>query len=521
MKKKFIYFMDFPLNIGGANKVLLTQAKIMQQRGHQVLVVIPNDKVKGHAVEYDQICNEYKLRAVTACYSIATCMEQIAIIDVLENYDIMRLLIEEYKPDLIHSTQLNITVELVARELGVPHLMNIYQTDENAFLIDWLNVYPRYHMADSVLLSKRWGSGLGISSRCIRVAYERRKSLLEACSWKEKDFLNIISIGTICERKNQIEIIKFVLMCKYNGYNVQLTLLGKCDEAYEEKCRQYVKENELQDNVIFVGFTLNIEDYLGRADLFILASMVESYPGVLVESMANRIPVVSTPVAGVPELLKDGYNGFLTEGYGASDIYEAFLRLQQYRKCGQIMKIVENAYITYIKHHTYSVVGEQLENYYQWIMEDYCENRDLQLKVEDIAQIFDRFICEKKLAITTEKVRRSIWFLYHVFVLLRKQCNKKVVIWGAGEWGETILEWLHHLGGDEIEIMGFIDMKKQGEYLGYPIIQDRDNVIKECGVIFVAVARGKDCLDIMSYLDKRGKVRNRDYFMVINGPMRI
>ena len=77
--KKILYFADFPSVVGGSNKVLLTQAHIMQQKGYEVLVVIPNDANNFHVPEYDQICRSYGLSAVMAKFSIATCMEGINI----------------------------------------------------------------------------------------------------------------------------------------------------------------------------------------------------------------------------------------------------------------------------------------------------------------------------------------------------------------------------------------------------------------------------------------------------------
>lgn len=521
MGKKIMYFMDFPLSIGGANKVLLMQANIMQKRGYETLIVIPDDRLKGHIAEYDQICEEYGLRVLTTVYSIATCIEHIAIMDVIAACDPVRQLVETFKPDLIHSTQLNITVELVARELKVPHLMNIYQADINEFLINWINVYPQYHMADSLLISERWGKGLGITSRCIRVAYEKRKTTVKSCGWEKQEAVNIISIGTLCERKNQLEIIKFVLRCKKEGRDVRLLFLGRCDNPYGEQCKKYAENNMLQDYVIFAGFVMNVEDYLCGANLLIVSSRVESYPGVIVESMANRVPVISTPVAGVPELLKDGENGFLTKGYESDDIYNTFLRFQCCQEYGKLTQIVDNAYSTYLEHHTCQVIGKQLEEYYQWIMDDYHKKNKNLLKAAELQQIFAQYMDRKELDISTAEVRRSIWFLHHVFLYLEKKNNKKVVIWGAGSWGNIFLKWVRYLGGDQIEIIGFIDIRKQGNYLGYPIVQDKDDAIKICGAIFVAVACEQDRLDIMLYLDERGKVRNKDYFMAINGPVRL
>lgn len=223
--KRILYFLDFPFNIGGSSKVLLTQAFIMKQKGFQVKVVIPNDDNGHYAPAYDQLCNQKGLLSTTSHYHIYTTVEDINIMTVLEEYDEIKGIIEAYRPDLIHSCQINIAVELAARELRIPHLMNVYQIDIDTFHIKWMDLYPSYHCADSLLYSKCWAEGLGISSRCIRVAYDRQRKQA-FISNKGKGVINIISIGVICERKNQMEIIKFVLECKRRGPTVRLIVVG-------------------------------------------------------------------------------------------------------------------------------------------------------------------------------------------------------------------------------------------------------------------------------------------------------
>lgn len=510
--KKILYFADFPSIVGGSNKVLLTQAYIMQQRGCEVFVVIPNDANNFHAPEYDQICKSYGLNAGTAHFPIATCMEGIDILEVMETYDGIKKMISDYKPDLIHSTQLNIAVELVARELKIPHLMNIYQTDRQEFLINWLNVYPKYHSADSELFSRRWGEGLGIASRCVRVAYEMKNKVLEKGTDKTGG-VNIITIGILCERKNQLEIIRFILKCRIHKKKVRLVLLGENNSLYGEQCKKFVLENGLQDVVIFAGFVLNIEDYLEKADVFILASKVESYPGVLVESMANRVPIISTPVAGVPELLRNGENSFLTNGFAAEDIYQAFMQYEEYEIQGRVSQITDRAYDTYLSYHTYSQVGSRLEDYYEWIVRDYGEEERTYLQMEDVAQIFNQYKHDKK--------ADDIWFFYHVLMLIEKKENKKVAIWGAGICGKKLMKKLTVFGNFQLELAGFIDTNKKGCYLGYPIFQDKDYALEICGTVFVAVLDECARLEIMDYLDQHRKERNRDYFMFVNEPVRI
>ncbi len=516
--KNIVYFLDFADVVGGSNKVLLTQAYIMKQRGYRVRMVIPGREGKKPLEELYEICERYGLETVTAHYTVATCMENIDILKALGDYKEIVGLLAADRPDIVHSAQLNIAAELAARDLGIPHLMNIYQVDEEAFYLDWLGVYPRYHSADSYLFARRWGKGLEIPSRCIRVAYEGDES--NGSTRRIKDHITVLSIGVFCEHKNQLEILKFVLQCKNSGRKVKLIFLGADDNAYGKKCREFVKQNELSEEVTFEGFVLNIEDYFREADLFILASKVESYPGVIVESMANKIPIISTPVAGVPELLVNKENGFLSKGYKACDLCEAFWTYMDFREKDRMAQIVENAYTTYLDNHTYAVVGDQLDDYYRWIIKDHSSKKTPCLTAGEIENIFQKTIVDRNLGDIEPQTKNLIWFLYHAFSAIEQKDNKKMIIWGAGLWGSRVLEWVHAWKGN-IEFAGFIDLNKQGTHLGYSILEKTEDAIEESGTIIVAMRDIETILEIMHCLDMHKKVRNKDYFLTCNAPIRI
>lgn len=515
---KILYFLDFPYSVGGSDKVLLKQAYIMGQRGNKVTIVISNDKYGNHACEYDVLCSEYGLRAVTASFPVATCMEAIDILYSIDQYEEIYELIKKDSPSLICSTQINVTVELVARELQIPHLMNIYQADEDSFRIPWLDVYPHYHSVDSELFSKMWGNGLGIPSKCIRVPYESSSGYVSVLK-KSGTPLRIVSIGILCERKNQLEIIKFILKCKNNGMQMFLTFLGEDTTPYGDCCKKFVKENNLEEEIIFKGFVLDVDEYLDKSDLMVFASKVESYPGVIVESISKGVLVLSTPVAGIPELMKDGYNCFLTQGYQCEDIYEAFQRYLKCKRENKIQEIIENAYKTYENEHTYQVVGSELEKYYRWILESY-QIQKRYMKIEEIKKIFADFLKDRNLNRMDSFTHSNIWFLYHINEKIKQKKTQKIVIWGAGYFGEKVLEWIVFLGYEK-QFLGFIDSKKKGKYLSYSILDNKEQEINNCTIIFVAVENMNSRLEMMEYLEKLGKRRNEDYFMIFNDPIRV
>lgn len=517
--KKIIYFLDFPYGTGGSSRVLLTQASIMKTRGYDATIVIPNDEEGMHISLYDELCTEYNLRLLTALYPISTCMEEIDILEVFKRYSGILGLLTRERPDLIHSVQMNVTVELAARELGIPHLMNIYPTDLETFNINWMDVYPHYHSADSELFVKRWGEGLDIAARCIRIAYKSncRREIKNG----EDIFapIQILIVGVLAEHKNQLAVLKFMTICKKEKRNITLTILGEYDNSYGEKCVEYVRQNDLEKQVIFRGFVKNVEDYFAQADLMILSSTMESYPGVIVESMANKVPIITTPIAGIQELLRDGSNCFLTNGYRGEDIYEAFERYLLYRKSGRIEEIIKCAYECYLRYHSYEAIGEQLELYYDWIKENYDAENSCVQEVYVRCQI-ERFVQKRYEKGVNPFTESHIWFLYHIYKIGNSVPFQKIIIWGAGFFGEIALEWLEFLGYKD-KLMGYIDTHKQGTYLGYPILEDEEQAIKASDMILLAIGDVKSCLENMRKLEQFGKKRNKDYFLVLNAPIRM
>lgn len=67
----------------------------------------------------------------------------------------------------------------------------------------------------------------------------------------------------------------------------------------------------LNANVVFAGVRRDVARVLGAMDIFALTSRTECFPIAVLEAMASGLPVVSTNVGGIPEMVSDGVSGFL------------------------------------------------------------------------------------------------------------------------------------------------------------------------------------------------------------------
>ncbi len=121
-------------------------------------------------------------------------------------------------------------------------------------------------------------------------------------------------LGSIGPRKGVFDLIEAMSHLKKTKRSVSLSIAGYEERAGElDRARFRLEELNLRDTCRFVG-TVQGErkkQLLSESSVFVLPSYNEGLPIALLEAMAAGLAVVTTPVGGIPEVIKDGYNGFL------------------------------------------------------------------------------------------------------------------------------------------------------------------------------------------------------------------
>jgi len=139
-----------------------------------------------------------------------------------------------------------------------------------------------------------------------------------------KDEFIIGIIGRIQEGKNQHIVIEAI--SKLKELNIKLFIIGEAmNEQYLQKLHQMCKGLDLENRVIFTGFTKETDTYMKLCDITVLATKNETFGLVIIESMANGTPVVATDRGGPLEIIDDGVDGLLYNG--SSDDLSEKIRL--------------------------------------------------------------------------------------------------------------------------------------------------------------------------------------------------
>jgi glycosyltransferase involved in cell wall biosynthesis len=114
-------------------------------------------------------------------------------------------------------------------------------------------------------------------------------------------------VGRLTSRKG----IDYLLYAMKKTANIQCVIVGDGPEC--EHLHSLTESNGLQERVIFTGFVPkdDLKHLYTAADFFVLPSLAEGLPLVMLEALASGTPVVASRVAGIPDIISDGYNGFL------------------------------------------------------------------------------------------------------------------------------------------------------------------------------------------------------------------
>lgn len=91
----------------------------------------------------------------------------------------------------------------------------------------------------------------------------------------------------------------------------------------EGELRAYVSAKRLGTSIHFAGEVPNVHEYLQASDIFVLPTEEDAFPLALVEAMACGLPVISTPVGGIGQIITNGENGLLVKPGDFQELYDA------------------------------------------------------------------------------------------------------------------------------------------------------------------------------------------------------
>jgi glycosyltransferase involved in cell wall biosynthesis len=133
------------------------------------------------------------------------------------------------------------------------------------------------------------------------------------------------AVGRLSPEKGFDILIRSTQQLLGRGLDLQLLIAGDGDD--QARLQGLVDELGLRDRVRLLGYCSDTRAIYEAMDIFVLSSLREGLPNVLLEAMALEVPVIATRIAGIPRLIQDGTNGLLIPAGSQDALTQALARL--------------------------------------------------------------------------------------------------------------------------------------------------------------------------------------------------
>ncbi len=229
-------------------------------------------------------------------------------------------IIKKKRNVLVLSFQGNIYCTLLCKLCGVKIIVRSNSAPDgwSQSLTKFIFFKYIFKFADKILVNsfdfkRKFKSKFNIDTECIynplNVFEIIKKSKQKTKFNYPKTKLKIINIGRFTDQKDQITLLKAVNIIK-NKINFFLYIVGRGIER--NKLENYIKDNDLEKKVKIINFQNNPFSLMKKSNLFILSSVYEGLPNVLLEAITLKKYVISSNCpTGPREILLNGKGGSL------------------------------------------------------------------------------------------------------------------------------------------------------------------------------------------------------------------
>jgi len=125
-------------------------------------------------------------------------------------------------------------------------------------------------------------------------------------------------------------------------FNLQIKVAILGDGSKRVYLENLSKQLGVDDEIVFLGVQKDVQSFMASSKVFVLPSRWEGLPMVILEAMANRMPIITTPVGGIAEVIEDGASGILVEPENPEALADKIYELLSSEKLQR--SISENAF---------------------------------------------------------------------------------------------------------------------------------------------------------------------------------
>lgn len=253
---------------------------------------------------------------------------------IINNISLYRIILKlkKYDIDIIHSNTSVIDIGYhISKKLSINHIWHIREDARGAFNYTYnrkkKDVIKYYNDSQNIIAVSKFIINRHadlIDKNKFKLIYDGiniENNMDKKYILGNEDKLRLCIIGSINDNKNQLEVVKAIKKLIDRKYtNIILYIVGDGDKVYKEKLQVFIKNNNLERYIKFLGYIKNVNEILDNIDIGIMASKNEAFGRVTVEYMSKYIPVIGADAGGTKELIQDRVNGLLYQLGNSTDL---------------------------------------------------------------------------------------------------------------------------------------------------------------------------------------------------------
>jgi glycosyltransferase involved in cell wall biosynthesis len=170
-------------------------------------------------------------------------------------------------------------------------------------------------------------------------------------------------VGRLVPAKAIDKLIEAFAMIKRQNNDIKLLIVG-FGELFEE-LNELTNHKKLDGHVIFTGKRRDIPQLLSIMDIFVMPSISEGLPNVLIEAMAAAKPIISTKAGGIPEIITNLDNGILIDN-DINSLYQTINNLLENKDLATTLGLNARKYAE--THLDIKIVSKKWENLYKEVL---------------------------------------------------------------------------------------------------------------------------------------------------------
>jgi glycosyltransferase involved in cell wall biosynthesis len=189
----------------------------------------------------------------------------------------------------------------------------------------------------------------GVDTSKFQPAGDKRKAKEELGF--NPDDVAVLSVGRLYARKGLFTLIESMPAVVRRFPRVKFIISGKGQSNEMKKLVSHATRLGVRDHIVFTGYfpDRKLPRLYQAADVFAFSTFYENLPFAVLEALSTGLPVVTTRVGGIPEMIEDGKNGFLVQPFNSRELSDRVLYFLEHPSAASEMaflarKIIEERF---------------------------------------------------------------------------------------------------------------------------------------------------------------------------------